>query len=88
MSAVSLGPSLAALSAVQRRMLAVLADGLPHAKHELYACLWDDKSQMRAIFRHVTALRQALLPHGQTVVCELVNTRAVRYRWVRLLCPS
>lgn len=76
---------LSTLSPVQRSMLAVLADGLPHAKAELFACLSDDLAHPRAISFHLARIRAALKPHGQAVLCELINTRAVRYRWVRLL---
>lgn len=72
---------------IQRRMLAVLSDGLPHTKGELFACLWDDLSKMTAVQYHVSIIRHALLPYGHTVVCELSNRCAVRYRWVRLLTP-
>lgn len=82
---ISPSAAIASLSPVQRRMLAVLADGEPHHKKELFDCLDDNLANPAAIKVHLSGIRKALKAHGHTVVCELVNLRAVRYRWVRLL---
>lgn len=66
------------------RMLEVLADGMPHTRRELHACLWDEASALTAIQRHISTLRQLLLPKGQTIVCEF-HKRSICYRHVRLL---
>lgn len=73
-----------ALSATQRAMLHVLSDGLPHRRAELHACLPDELARQQAVNVHLTRIRKYLLPHGQTIICELVN-RSISYRHVRLL---
>jgi len=69
---------------VQRRMLAVLSDGMPHRKHELYPCLNDDLADMKAITVHISAMRKILRPKGEDIVCEY-NRYIYWYRHIRLL---
>lgn len=59
----------------QKKMLEVLADGLPHADLELHACLPDDLGAMSNIRAHLAALRKALRPKGQDVSCERLGGR-------------
>ncbi len=68
----------------ERRLLALLADGRPHSRAELHACLDDDLAAPRAIQFHVSRLRGKLRPAKQTVVCE-IHRGAPHYRHVRLL---
>jgi DNA-binding response OmpR family regulator len=68
----------------QRRMLLVLADGLPHRPQELHACLHDDLGPLSNIRWHIGKLREKLRPLGQDIVCE-VNCRRFYYRHVKLL---
>ncbi len=68
---------------IQRAMLDVLADGHPHTREELHACLYDDMGAMSNIRAHLTNLRKKLRPAGRDVACERVNG-IVRYR---LLSP-
>lgn len=68
----------------ERRMLAVLSDGLPHTRGELHACLWDDHAALQAIRFHISCIRRKLAPLGETIVCEL-HLGTVHYRHVRLL---
>jgi DNA-binding CsgD family transcriptional regulator len=69
---------------VERRMLQVLSDGLPHTPQELHSCLWDDQGEVANIRRHIYEMRQKLRPKGHDIVCE-VNRRQTFYRHVRLL---
>ena len=73
-----------AFTPTQRCMLDVLADGMPHTRQELFACLQDDLSPLRNIRAHITFLRKKLAPHGQNIICELYAGK-VCYRHVRLL---
>lgn len=68
----------------QRRMLALLSDGMPHSRHELHACLEDNLGAITNIRDHISKLRGKLRPRGETIVCEVWN-RTIHYRWVRLL---
>lgn len=67
----------------ESRMLAVLADGLPHSRAELHACLFDDLGPLSNVNCHLTAIRRKLRPAGQTIVCEL-RRLGICYRRVRL----
>lgn len=71
-------------SPTERRMLAVLADGMPHSRKELHACLLDDMGALSNIQPHIKSLRPKLQRKGQFIVCELYNG-SPHYRQVRLL---
>lgn len=68
----------------ERCMLAVLADGYPHTREELHACLYDDRGALSNIRVHISAIRKKLRPRGEDVACELLAGK-VYYRHVRLL---
>lgn len=70
----------------ESRILAVLADGRPHSRAEILACLDDELAMPTAIFFHISNIRKKLAPFGQTVLC-LTSTRAqpVSYRHVQIL---
>lgn len=68
----------------QRKMLAVLSDGLPHSKVELHACLHDDLGEMSNIRVHLANVRKHLRPKGQDVLTQFINRR-LHYRLVRLI---
>lgn len=68
----------------QRRMLDVLADGLPHNRQELHACLDDELTAPEAIKFHISTMRVTLRRAGQDIVCELYKG-TIHYRHVRLL---
>ena len=68
----------------QQAMLDVLADGLPHTREELHACLPDELGPLGNIRRHLVAIRKVLRPKGHDIVCERVRRRS-HYRHVRLL---
>lgn len=70
-----------------KRMLAVLADGLPHRREELHACLSDELGPINNIHVHISNMRKKLRARGQDIVCEVVNRRFL-YRHVRLLASA
>ena len=72
-----------ALTATEARLLAVLADGLPHHHDELFACLPDELSRRNALHAQLSRLRKKL-PPGHAILCEFTK-RAVHYRHVILL---
>lgn len=53
----------------ETRILNLLADGKPHARDELLACLWDELSGKAALLTHLTRIRRKLEPFGQTIRC-------------------
>ncbi len=70
----------------QQAMLDVLADGLPHTRKELHACLPDELGALVNIQPHLCKLRKRLQQDGEDVICCLVN-RSICYRYVRLIVP-
>ncbi len=72
------------LSNIQKEMLKVLSDGLPHKKIELHACLADDLGSMKNIHAHITFIRKHLREKGQDIICEFFK-RKIHYRHVKLL---
>jgi DNA-binding CsgD family transcriptional regulator len=61
----------------QRKILAVLSDGRPHSREELFACLPDDLGSVSNVRAHLSILRRKL--RGRLIVCEL-HGRAAFYR--------
>ena len=72
---------------VQQRMLAVLADGLPHTREEIHACLWDERGAMSNIRFHISMIRKVLRPKGQDILIEYIKKK-LHYRQVRLLASA
>jgi DNA-binding response OmpR family regulator len=70
----------------ERKILGILADGLPHTRPELHACLPDELSSLTTIQFHISRIRKKLRPFGQDIVCELNN--GIKYRRVQLLVPA
>lgn len=68
----------------QKKLLAVLADGLPHSREELHACLWDEAGPLSNIQVHLSTIRKQLRLKGQDIVCEICH-RAIHYRHVKLI---
>lgn len=71
----------------QKRMLAVLADGKPHRRKELHACLCDEMGPLSNIRAHLTHIRKRLRPLGMDIVCQLSGS-FVCYRWVPTLTKA
>ena len=87
------------LTPTQKAMLCVLADGRPHTREELHACLPSSKGltagqqaktaelgALSNIQNHITAIRKAVCPQGEDVLCVL-HKRTICYRYVKLLNP-
>lgn len=53
----------------QRRMLEVLADGQPHTKKELHACLVDELGPLSNVEFHISEIRRAIKPFGEDILC-------------------
>ena len=64
----------------ERKIDALLSDGLWHARAEVKDCLWDEQSPEQAIEAHVSNLRKKLESGGHDIV-----GRNGQYRKVRLL---
>lgn len=69
---------------IQEQMRELLADGQPHTRAELHACLWDEEGPMKNIQPHITFLRKTLRPKGEEILCEL-RGYSICYRHVKLL---
>lgn len=59
----------------QSRLLAVLADGLPHSRDELYGCLNDEQALPNTLNVHLTYLRAKLRQHGEDVMVRFIRGR-------------
>ena len=68
----------------EEAILRVLADGQPHSKLELHACLTDPLANVTTIQRHISCIRRVLRPLGEEIICEFA-TRRCFYRWVRIM---
>jgi hypothetical protein len=75
------------LTPTEQRIANVLADGMPHRRRELLACLQDPEAELNALRVHLCNLRAKLRPIGQDILCEL-SDRGLFYRQVRLLARS
>lgn len=71
----------------ERKILAVLADGMRHPRRELHDCLYDETGPLSNIRAHITQLRKTLRPRGEDIVCELFSG-GIYYRHVRILAPA
>jgi hypothetical protein len=68
------------------KLLAVLADGLPHRREELRACLPDELGENSNFQRHISNIRKKIRPGGYDILCEFYQ-KTFCYRHIRLL-PS
>lgn len=71
----------------QQAMLDVLADGLPHTRKELHACLPDELGALSNIQPHLCKMRKTLKQRNEDVIC-CVENGYICYRHVRLIVPS
>jgi hypothetical protein len=55
------------LTPIQKRMLAVLADGRKHPRQELWAALGDELAPISNIRFHLVSIRRALAPTGELI---------------------
>lgn len=68
----------------EQRIIAVLADGQPHARKELMGCLDDELAEKTALKRHLTRLRKKLRPQGRDIMF-VASSKLCGYRQVRYL---
>ena len=69
----------------QQAILKVLADGKPHKRGELIACLPDPLNRTPNNLKpHLAALRRLLRPQGGDIVCVL-RYRQIHHQHVRRL---
>lgn len=72
-------------SPTQADILAVLANGLPHTKEELFA-ITGEKDRSNSVKVHISNVRKQLRQIGQDIICEFFGyPPKVHYRWVVLL---
>lgn len=71
----------------EARLLAVLADGQPHKRDELFRCLGDELAKPTAVNVHFSQMRRRLHAKGQDVLCRS-HGHYLTYQHVRLLAGS
>lgn len=71
-------------SPTELRIVNALADGEPHSREELLACLDDELAGKGALAVHMCNIRRKLKPYGQTIVCQ-IGAIPISYRHVILL---
>lgn len=59
------------LSGIPKTMLRLLADGQPHNRAELLACIPNELSDTMAY--HLTQVRYYVRPFGFEIICRIVN---------------
>lgn len=67
---------------IQRAMLQVLSDGMPHTREELHACC--GPSSRGTIQVHICELRKRLRQRSENILCVL-SSKGIRYQHVRML---
>lgn len=72
------------LAPTEQRLMAMMADGLPHLKKELLTCLDDPLSDCSVLKSWMCKLRAKLRPLGEDIVAQHERKRTL-YRRVRLL---
>ncbi len=77
-------PRSTTLTPVERRILAVLADGKSHRREKLHALLPDDLGSVSNVRAHVSNLRRKLESRHQSIQCIRFRGR-ICYRLVDLL---
>lgn len=72
---------------IQRRILRLLADGLPHSYGELRECLVDKTKEVSNIRAHLTALRKILRTRNEDIICEIYK-RKRGYRQIAMIAKG
>lgn len=72
----------------ERRILALLSDGLMHTREEMIGCLYDELSGLPSLRVIVCRMNKKLKPIGQELVCRSMGAHTVRYQHVRLLAST
>lgn len=67
---------------VQRKILAILADGEPHPSREMVGQVLDDPMSTKLnLSDHITSIRGKIKRFNHTIVCEF-RKRTMHYRYV------
>lgn len=64
----------------QKKLLALLGDGLAHDAKQLLEALDDELAEIGTVYAHVSNIRKKINPAGDDIVC-----RAGTYRLVRMV---
>jgi hypothetical protein len=70
----------------ERAILILLADGVPHNRLEVHACLPDELGALKNIHRHISAIRQKL-PNTLGIAC-ILHDRQHKYLLYKPLQPA
>lgn len=69
-------------------MLDILADGEPHSRKELHACLPDELQALRMVADNIARIRKYLKTIDQNVLCVVTGTKlGLCYQRVKTLKP-
>lgn len=68
----------------EQRIIAILADGEPHARKELIVCLNDELASFGALKVHLSNIRKKLKTQGEDIVF-VASYKCWGYRQVRFL---
>ena len=71
----------------QKRLLDMLADGMPHSNYELLQCLNDDMASIGTVRAHIYYLRTRLRPKGFDIIAHRAG-RDHTFRKVRVLASN
>src|SRR5258708_6545234 len=71
-------------SPIQKRILDLLADGLPHPRKDVWECLQDQLAPRTSVAPHIFFIRAKLRQLGQDIITETTG-KAIFYRHVRFL---
>ncbi len=69
----------------EKRILAVLSDGMGHTRDELFDCLSDELQNKGNVGSVLCNLRSKLLQKGETVVCVMGQGYKKYYQHFRLI---
>jgi hypothetical protein len=78
------------LTPTGQRMMAILGDGLPHSRYDLFTALQTPDAKLSNIRAHITWIREVIRPRGEDIVCEINpgKRRGIFYRHVRLMASA
>ena len=70
---------------LERRMLDLLSDGLPHLRSELHACCEDELSRpASAVGQRLSKIRKKIRPVGEDIICRLYHGK-LHYQHIKVL---
>ncbi len=74
------------LTAIEKRIVAVLADGMRHNRDELRLAMSED-ANLNALAANIFRIRPKLRAKGEDIICEYYHKRFY-YRHVRLIASN